>query len=295
MASKRATTSTTKSALNMKQLSPSVYFYEPETIVEQHPSDPRVPKLVLVASWMDAQDKHIANYTIRYQTIYPNSRILLIKFNPKESIFTLSPQRNVEPGVVYLRSLIDSGVLSASPTQPEILVHVFSNGGSSTMRLLYQAFQSRTGHPFPLHTAVYDSCPGLYAFKSIFSAFIVGFPQGIARLIATPFITAFIVCLWTWHNPLKIIGGEDPLLKNSKILNDLDLVKQTNRSYIYGKADVMVDWKDVEKHADQAAAKGLAVRREVFGRSPHVTHVKLDGNRYWRIVKETWEAAITKR
>lgn len=160
------------------------------------------------------------------------------------------------------------------------------------MQILYRLFQSQTGRPFPLHTAVYDSCPGMYSFSSLYSVFMVNFPKGLLRLIATPFITALIVCLWIWHHPLRVLSGEDFLLKNSRVHNDLDLVKQTNRSYIYGKTDVMVDWKHVEKHAKEATAKGLLVRREVYERSAHVSHMRTDGERYWKTVTETWERAM---
>lgn len=275
----------------MNKLSPYVSFYEPRTATLPQLTRERPPKLILIAAWMDAQDSHIGKYIMRYQEIYPTSKILLVKFVFKESIFASFARKAVEPAFAYLRAQIESGMLSASPTEPEILVHTFSNGGSTTMQMLYQIFRTQTGRPFPLHSAVYDSSPGLFTFHSLYNVFMVNFPRGFLRLAAAPLVTAFIVCLWIWHNPLRMISGEDLLVKNSRIHNDLDLVKQTNRTYIYSKADIMVDWRHVEKHAEQAAAKGLAVRRECFEHSPHVSHMRTDGERYWMIIKETWEVA----
>lgn len=159
------------------------------------------------------------------------------------------------------------------------------------MRILYENFLSQMGHTFPLHAAVYDSCPGLYAFLPSYNAFIIGFQKGFLRFIAAPFVTALIVCLWIWHRPLRMLSGEDFLARNSRIHNDPTLVKQTNRSYIYGKADIMVDWRHVETHIKQAAAKGFVTRQELFEHSPHVSHMRTNGERYWKIFMETWRKA----
>ncbi|KAI0843265.1 hypothetical protein F5Y06DRAFT_241 [Hypoxylon sp. FL0890] len=279
----------------MKKLSPLVYFYEPKKVVPpqftHQFTHPRPPKLILIAAWMDARDLHIAKYITRYQEIYPTSHILLVKFVFMESIFASFARRIVEPALAYLRALIELRVLAMSPAEPEILVHTFSNGGSATMQLLYHLFLAQTGHPFPLHSAVYDSSPGLFTFHSLYNVFMVSFPRGLLRLVAAPFITAFIACLWVWHNPLRMISGEDLFTRNSRMHNILGVVKQTNRTYIYSRADVMVDWRHVERHAQEAAARGLAVRREMFEHSPHVSHMRTDGARYWMIVKETWGLA----
>ncbi|KAI1381077.1 hypothetical protein F4677DRAFT_440294 [Hypoxylon crocopeplum] len=288
MASNQPATTVARPLSMMKKISPLVYYYEPDMTV----NSPGAPKLILIASWMDARDLHIAKYVTQYQVIYPASTILLVKFVFKESTFASAANKAVEPAFAYLQSRIESGVLSATPTQPEILVHIFSNGGSATTQILYSSFRSQTGRAFPLHTAVYDSCPGLYSFPSLYNVFMVNFPKGILRLVAIPFVTAFITCLWIWHNPLRIISGEDFLFKNSRIHNDPDLVKQTNRSYVYGKADAMVEWRHVEMHAKQAATKGFVMRREVFEDSAHVSHMRTDGERYWRIVTETWDEAM---
>ncbi|KAI2468460.1 hypothetical protein F4781DRAFT_270526 [Annulohypoxylon bovei var. microspora] len=279
----------------MKKLSPFVYLYEPVTIETSKPTGVEAPKVILMASWMDARDLHIAKYITQYQAIYPTSAILLVKFVFKESLSASFTRNVVDPAFVYFRSQIDSGILSPSPTQPEIFMHIFSNGGSATTRTLYQLFRAQTGHAFPLHTAVYDSCPGLYSFSSVYSVFMVNFSSFLARLVAAPFIAAFVACFWIWHRPLRMISGEDFLSTNCGIHNDMDLVKQTNRSYIYGKADAMVGWRHVERHADQAAVKGLAVRKEVFERSPHVSHMRTDGDRYWKIVQEAWKIGMMRQ
>ncbi|KAI1753108.1 hypothetical protein F4782DRAFT_97957 [Xylaria castorea] len=275
----------------MTKLSAHVFTYEPS---ETRVSSAKVsdPKLIVLAAWMDARDVHIAKYIAHHQSMYPDAAILLLKFVLKEAMLAPAAISAVQPAVWYLRSLINAGDLSATPDHPEILAHVFSNGGATSMQNLYVSYNKLFGQPFPFHCTIFDSCPGLHALSTSYNAMIAGFPRGLLRLIVTPFIVLMIITSWIWHIPFGFIAGEDFLSKNARVLNDRDLVKQTNRTYIYGKADNMVDWHHIEKHAKKAMSKGFDVRKEAFENSPHVAHMRTDSERYWRIVEETWNQAI---
>ncbi|KAJ8119416.1 hypothetical protein ONZ43_g3627 [Nemania bipapillata] len=276
----------------MTKLSPYIFTYEPsETRAASVTA--REPKLIIVAAWMDAQDVHVTKYIAHYQSIYPNAAILLVKFVMKEAMLAPVANSVVQPAVLYLRSLISAGDLSATPDHPEILVHVFSNGGATSMQNLYVSYNRIFGQPFPLHCTVFDSCPGLHAFSTSYNALMAGFPRGLIRFVVAPFILLMILTTWIWHNPFSFVAGEDFLSKNARLLNDRSLVRQTNRTYIYGTADTMVDWHHIEKHARKAKSKGFDVRNEVFENSPHVAHMRTDSQRYWLIVEETWKKSIT--
>jgi hypothetical protein len=276
----------------MTKHSSYIFTYEPSETRPASSNTASDPKLIVFAAWMDAQDVHIAKYITHYQSIYPYSTILLVKFVMKEAM--LSPVANsaVQPAVWYLRSLMNAGDLAATPTHPEILLHVFSNGGATSMRNIFVSYERIFRQPFPLHTIVFDSCPGLYSFFSAYNALMAGFPQGLLRFIVAPFIILMMITSWIWQSPLNFISGEDFLTKNARVLNDRNLVKQTNRTYIYGKADTMVDWRHIEKHAQAAVSAGYGVRKESFENSPHVSHMRTDRQRYWLIVEDTWKKAI---
>ncbi|KAI0966043.1 hypothetical protein F4678DRAFT_310313 [Xylaria arbuscula] len=276
----------------MTKLSPYVFTYEPS---ETHSvsAEASSPKLILLAAWMDARDVHIAKYIAHYQSLYSNATILLLKFVMKEAMLAPVASNAVQPAVWYLRSMISADALSAAPERPEILAHVFSNGGATSIQNVYVLYNRMFGQPFPLHCTVFDSCPGLHAFSTSYNALIAGFPQGLVRFIVAPFILFIILTTWIWHNYFSFLAGEDFLSKNSRVLNDPSLVKQTNRSYIYGKADTMVDWRHIEKHANKAISKGFDVQKEVYENSPHVAHMRTDSQRYWRIIEEAWKTATT--
>ncbi|KAI1745228.1 hypothetical protein F4680DRAFT_96933 [Xylaria scruposa] len=275
----------------MTKLSAHVFTYEPS---ETRPSSaaPSDPKLIILAAWMDARDVHITKYIAHHQSMYPNAAVLLVKFVMKEAMLAPVAAGAVQPAVWYLRSLINAGDLSATPDRPEILVHVFSNGGATSMQNLYVSYNNLFGQPLPLHCTIFDSCPGLHAFSTSYNAMIAGFPRGLLRLIVAPFIVLMLITSWIWHIPFGFIAGEDFLSKNARVLNDRNLVKQTNRTYIYGKADTMVDWHHIEKHAKKAISRGFNVRKEAFENSPHVAHMRTDSERYRHIVEETWNQAI---
>ncbi|CAJ2510858.1 Uu.00g064830.m01.CDS01 [Anthostomella pinea] len=295
MASNQPLAVTPKPLSMMTELSPLVSIYESKNAAVPPSTSAPAPRLILMASWMDAQDVHIAKYITQYQAIYPTSSILLVKFFMKEILFVSMAQKAVQTAISYLRSQIDAGTLSASPTQPEILVHLFSNGGAISMREIYLSFKQTTGgQPFPSHTAVFDSCPGVYSSKNVYNAFLLyGFPQGLKRMIARPFVAMLVLTLWVFFRPLRFLAGEDPLAKSARILNDRRLVRQTNRAYVYGTVDTMVDCRHVDAHAKAAVAKGYDVRREVYERSPHVSHMRTDTERYWKIFTEIWEKAVS--
>lgn len=307
MASKQPAATSAKPLAMMTKLSPWVSYYKPPKTTAAAAAatssattksgagtvPTAAPKLILMASWMDAKDAHIAKYIAYYQAIYPTSAILLIKFTTSVAFSASAQNRAAQPAASYLRSQIDAGVLSAAPREPEILVHVFSNGGASSMRNMYQIYRKKTGHSFPPHAAVYDSCPGANSLLRTYTAFMVGL-KGIARLFAAPLIMAVAAFLSLLYGPLQFLFGEGPLRESQRVHNDRTLVRQTNRAYVYSKEDDMVDWRHLEEHAKEAAAKGIPVRRELYANSAHVAHMPTDSDRYWKIMTDTWEQGIKR-
>ncbi|KAI1435576.1 hypothetical protein GGR50DRAFT_308352 [Xylaria sp. CBS 124048] len=277
----------------MTKLSPYVFTYEPSETRPAPTVEISDPKLIILAAWMDAKDAHIAKYIAHYQSIYPDAIILLIKFVLVEAMLAPVASSAVQHAVWYFHSLIRADILSANPERPEVLAHIFSNGGTTSMRNVYVAYKRLFGRPFPLHSAIFDSCPGHHGFSNSYNAIMAGFPPGILHVLIAPFIMLMIFVSWLWHTLFSFIAGEDFLTKNARIINDRRQVRQTNRTYIYSKADNMVGWRDIEQHAKSAVSKGFDVRQEMFENSPHVFHMRTDSKRYWLIVQETWKKAVS--
>jgi hypothetical protein len=267
------------------QLSQYVFFSEPTAQASPTSRDPR---LVVMASWMDARDAHIAKYTARYQQLYPTARILLVKMAAGQFFWRRAGVRAVQPAVSYLRSQLSSGYLSLSPAQPQVLVHVFSNGGVASARNLFETYRGSTGDDFPLHVAVYDSCPGRGTYATGVNAMMASVPSGPWQWLLAPVVHAFLALYLVWTTVMR---QPDAPSANGDFHNDPARVRQAGRAYVYGTQDDMVLWQHVELHAEQAEARGYVVRKECFPHSPHVAHARSDGARYWSIVTETWTKA----
>lgn len=88
----------------------------------------------------------------------------------------------------------------------------------------------------------------------------------------------------------KLWLGVEPHTAYASALNTPERIsRETMRVYIYGDADLSVGWEDVESHARQAKDNGAVVRREKFAGGAHVAHVRVDADRYWKAVQETWQ------
>lgn len=266
----------------MTKLSRFVSVYEPAGSRDQ---DAASPRLIVVASWMDARDAHIAKYIDQYQALYPESKILLIKNTFSHILWESTAATEGQPAVSYVRSLMDSGYLSPSPSRPEILVHVLSNGGVASTKTLFNSYRQQTGRTFPSHTTIYDSCPGWYAYSNTQKVLMASVPKGVLSWIIAPFVHLLNMYFWI----VISLGWPYGLVTNAAFHNNPKENQETNRTYIYSPSDEMVDWRHIEEHTRQAEVKGFTVKREVFPDSPHVAHVRADGRRYWKIVRETWD------
>ena len=107
----------------LNQVSPSTYYYQPSK-TSNSASEPR---LIILCTWMAAQPTHITKYITGYQTLFPSSKILLIRCEAPDVIYrsSVTLRRRTQPALEILRSLC-----AREPSRPEILLHIFSNGGS---------------------------------------------------------------------------------------------------------------------------------------------------------------------
>lgn len=274
----------------MVKISPIAYLYRPEPKVgAKTPSlwTPPAPKLIVVCTWLGAKDQHIAKYIVRYQVVYPTSPILLIRC---EFAHVLNPDlavREIQPAVPALREAFGGNTAAASSSnKPEMLVHVFSNGGSSMLCHLYDAYKPSS---LPRHVTIFDSAPGQWSYKSCLTAVSVGV-SGKWKFLLTPFFHVMVIGYYVKHFifPWNRTRG-DPLARCAATHNDPAInAAEVRRAYIYSDADQLVASDAVEKHGADAKRKGFEVRMEKFVGSGHVAHTKTEVERYWRIVDDTW-------
>ena len=265
----------------LTQIGPSVY----SSVPRHERRDPSAPNLVVICSWMAAHSTHITKYITGYQTLFPTAPILLIRSEAPDIIYRSKAtlRRRLEPAIDLVRS-----ICAKEPSRPEILLHVFSNGGSHQAINLLQNYQSAVGQGFPIHAKILDSCPGRGNFKRSYLALSAPFDRqpGYLRLPSSLAVVIILCIHWVLVTLLRF---ENPIKTIRQGLNDKHLTRETKRVYIYSDADRMVNWQEVEDHAADARSEGFAVDLERFEGSGHAAHVRVGGGeRYWQIVKDLW-------
>lgn len=264
------------------QLSPSVYLYTP---LDGGSSGISTPKVVVLCTWMNARPVHIKKYIVGYQALFPTSKIILIRSATPDIVYrsTATLQARIEPAVAVIRA-----ACAQEPSHPEILLHAFSNGGSHQSITLLRTYLSATGHMFPIHTKILDSCPGRGHFGRSYMALSEPFARQPIYLRFPGSMAVFLI-LCLFGVLVFLLRIENPIETIRRGLNDGKIIRETKRVYIYSDVDPMVHWQEVEDHAADAGMKGYTVQLQKFEGSGHAAHVRVGGGeRYWRIVKDLW-------
>jgi len=139
---------------------------------------------------------------------------------------------------------------------------------------------------------VIDSTPGTNDYESIITTFTLTMGP-VAKLAARLPLTLGYIAYYMIYNTLlrnppllprlHQYFGQEKLLPGAK--------GGEPRLYFYSNADAMVPWSSVERHLSVITKKNIPFRAEKYLGSQHVSHAKMDPNRYWGAVAETWDRA----
>ena len=284
-----------------ERLSPSSYLYIPPQVGPQaRPSRGSVshPSLIILMTWMSASPMHISKYIKEYQARFPNSCILTITSDPADYLLrpTFVRRRCIAPAV---KAIVASCYPSAPSTRaevlatPDIILHVFSNGGCYQALNLLTTYQllSRPCHVFPQHLTILDSCPGRGTFALSVRALSSALPQQRQmRFLLSVFVYVIVSAYWLALVPW---GTQDPIERTRRRLNDRQIVQgEVLRKYLYSDVDTMVPSREVVLHARDAEDNGFKFELERFKGTAHCAHIRADGGqRYWAIVQDAWTEA----
>ncbi|KAF9770754.1 hypothetical protein IL306_011623 [Fusarium sp. DS 682] len=267
----------------MEKLSNEVSVYRPSTgpTAEE-------PKIIVIASWTNALDNHIAKYVDKHKELYPNSQIVLVKSYNKTFFDPKVLAESVKPMASIIRATFPGAPQITS--QPGMMVHLFSNGGSSSISALYDVYAA-TAHEgedpwLPPHVTVFDSAPGAQRLNNTAAFFQSTIPKSY-RSFFMPLIYLFAAG-WQFT---KILGlTKDWLAFWGSTHNTAEGKKEREirRAYIYSETDELVDHRDLEAQAAEAEKLGFDVHLEKFDGSLHVAHARKDEARYWGAIQRNW-------
>ncbi|PHH76490.1 hypothetical protein CDD82_3967 [Ophiocordyceps australis] len=276
----------------MQPLSPTVAYFDPHD--ELDASDD--PHLILLLSWMAARDEHIEKYIVQYRAIYPKSRILLIRCPLSRVWLPWLARRDMRPALPLLRALcLHSASNKAASQRPRLLVHMFSNGGVSSavhlLSLLKQScskmFPDTATHPLPRYVLLMDSCPGYFRWRNTHRALVQTLPWWTSPLMHLAIATA---CLYHFLRRLPPAQNQ-----NARALRSPRLLQyESRRTYLYGTADNVVDYRDVESNAAKAREGGFNVYTKSFEGAKHVALARSDPQQYWQTVRQSWSGKSSR-
>lgn len=247
------------------------------------------PRLIVLVTWMSAQPSHISKYIQGYQTLFPASSILLIRSSAPDFTYrsTRTQRYWITPAVSYILSACKN-----IKSDQAVILHVFSTGGSHQTSNLLRAYQDINSCPFPPHVTIFDSGPGRGRFKAAIRALSFALPKSQPLRFLLLLLSYLVISIY-WLASVPT-GIPDPIDRIRQALNDKQLLRsESSRCYVYSEADGIVNWRDVEDHAADAADKGFTVYSEKFDGTGHCAHVRVaEGTRYWAIVDRLWEARL---
>lgn len=264
------------------------------------------PALIIICTWLGgATSKRIERYTRGYNRLWPQADILLIQTDPMEYAFygESSLSRKLLPASGEIRKVVEANErCNASkptspslpgPNGPEILLHVFSNGGANIATQLVPSINnilSLVGEqsPLKLRQIVFDSCPGDPDTNAIYRAAAQSLPQSH---LLRPLGCAVLYLVVAGIAGLEAVGVRKRLGRTMRAkFNDPEVFdKSASRLYLTSNGDVMMDTRDVQSHRDEALARGLRADTVVFERAGHCALVLEDEALYWGAIAGCWE------
>lgn len=259
------------------RLNPSIWYRQ--TSLDTSTQD--APNLVLLVGWMDATARHVSKYTAGYEKLYPSARILAITSTVLDLTLASEAAKSKR-----LAPLLE--ILYALPPDTKLLLHFFSNAGAIVTMTLLRTYREKMGRMLPIAGAVMDSTPGKAKYETTIRAFSVSLPKNpILRVIGAVLLRVFF---WVYIFRAVMGGKGDEVEQSRKVLNDKSFFNvNTPRMYIYGVADLMVDFHFIEEHADEAERLDYKVDREKFLESGHCAHLLDNQDRYWATVQRLWK------
>ncbi|MCJ1252125.1 hypothetical protein MMC30_009363 [Trapelia coarctata] len=252
-----------------------------------HQSNSRAPSAILIFAWGGGTTPQLSRYAAKYSELYPSARIVALG----------SPYLDFLPWPIRSPSQKEEGfdqILEACPPSDTgtngVLVHILSNGGSYRFCLMATRYLLTTNTTLPIRAMVIDSAPSPSSPRSKANALTVGMGlTGLVRLVSLSVLHLVLSLEWMW----SFVTWQNEFVSFARrVLNDPAVVKRSSaRVYIYSREDKVVGWRGIVAHAEEAGRQGFRVETEMFAGSPHIGHAKMDPERYWNIIRRTWDRA----
>ncbi|KAK3501923.1 hypothetical protein B0T13DRAFT_215792 [Neurospora crassa] len=293
-----------------KRLTEQIYYLFEEAHLSPSPSTSTNtntdPTTILLYGWGDARPKHLAKYVDGYRALFPAAKLVVVLCPILRCLYqtlearskAMTPVISACFGSLDNRESAAADTKSSTPNNNRILVQVMSNTGGMYFAATLNAYRQRFGHALPHHMLVLDSTPGSTSFLQNAGPWSRAMALGASGYLpgCVPFIaTQAMACMFlaALHGFGWLIGASSAAAYSVAAVNNEELcARGARRLYVYSKEDDIIYWEDIESHAAQARQRGYQVDMDMFEGTPHVGHMRMHSEQYWRAVAKTWREAV---
>jgi hypothetical protein len=244
------------------------------------------PSLIVLCTWTGANDRHIRSYREKYQRKFPSTPGMLITTTIVDLCIrdSKSKQERLRPAVEWIAKR-----LPIVPIAKQILMHVFSEGGSNKACELAEAYLTKEKSPLPVSALILDSTPGRPSFRRLCDAASRSIsPIPCFRVASLPLCYVMVGIIWVVYCCIKGFEKNIISMTRKRLLNDEVWDLNAPRCYIYSMSDDLIDYRDIETHAEASKGYHIPFTLQKFETSGHVMHAKLHEHAYWGAVWDTW-------
>ncbi|KAI1443224.1 DUF829-domain-containing protein [Annulohypoxylon stygium] len=252
------------------------------------------PTTIIVFGWGDGTPKNVAKYADGYHKLFPKARILMVISSTWQAIYQSHDRR-----VGDMLPLVDAVFPTPEDSlDKRIILHAMSNTGGIYAAATLHAFQHRHGEDkaLPHYLCVSDSTPGSIVFSTEVGRWSRAVALGTAKWFPWPFVVTqklWWAVLYAVHLLERAVGREASGVASCRaFLDHSTATPRAHRLYMYSKTDDLIWWEDVEAQAAVAKSKGYTTIMEMFDNSPHVGHMRMHPDQYWRAIEDNWKASV---
>lgn len=174
-----------------------------------------------------------------------------------------------------------------------LLLHAFSEGGSSKATLLAEAYHKHSGCRLPVDALCLDSTPGHPSFERLRDALSKSLPPQ-PLLQHAGFAVGSIVVAGKFAYYMVFMNFDDnPISKTRRQLLNTDYFDlKAPRCYLYSLSDGIVAWEDIKQHLYDSKDRETPVIEIVFYETEHCEHARTEPEQYRKSVMQVWQKAI---
>jgi hypothetical protein len=237
------------------------------------------PRLIVLCTWTGAHGRHIEKYINGYKELFSEADVKVIETSIQDLCFrsSQSKRNNLRKDVVEIRR-----------TEGKILLHVFSDGGSNKACELAEAYYDYHGHKLPISAFYLDSTPGTPRLTRLYKATSKSLSPSLLLRPATLGISVAVVSgIWGWY---CLTGFDSNVITTTRkrLLDEEFWTLETPRCYLYSKADLEIDARDVQSHAQNSIRAGIPTTEMLLKATKHVQHGRDEPEMYWKLIQAIW-------